>query len=95
MKYRVSVVVRAPKSGPARYTQVTTVEQAAQKTRHKADTGSGWYEWLARIGLAAKGISFVILAILALKLALGDGGKATSRQGRSRRSRTNGSERSS
>jgi hypothetical protein len=60
---------------------VTTVEQAAQKTRHKADTGSGWYEWLARIGLAAKGISFAILGILALKLALGDGGRATSREG--------------
>jgi hypothetical protein len=60
---------------------VTTVGQAAQKTRHKADTGSGWYEWLARIGLAAKGISFGILGILALKLALGHGGKATSREG--------------
>jgi Domain of Unknown Function (DUF1206) len=49
--------------------------------RAKAESGSGWYAVLARTGLVAKGISFGIVGALALKLALGDGGKATSRQG--------------
>lgn len=40
-----------------------------------------WQRSLARIGLVAKGISFAIVGALALKLALGDGGKATSREG--------------
>jgi uncharacterized protein DUF1206 len=47
----------------------------------KADSGSGWYAALARTGLVAKGVSFGIVGLLALKLALGDGGKATSREG--------------
>jgi hypothetical protein len=38
-------------------------------------------EWLARAGLAARGVNYAIIAILALKLALGDGGKATNQQG--------------
>src|SRR4051794_14433716 len=41
----------------------------------------GWYAALARTGLVAKGISFGIVGALALKLAFGDGGKATSREG--------------
>ena len=53
----------------------------ARETRAKAESGSGWYAWLARIGLIAKGVSFGIVGVLAIKLALGDGGKATSRQG--------------
>jgi hypothetical protein len=47
----------------------------------KADNGSGWYAALARTGLVAKGVSFGIVGLLAIKLALGDGGKATSREG--------------
>jgi hypothetical protein len=47
----------------------------------KARRGSGWYEVLARVGLVAKGLSYGLVGALALKLALGDGGKATSRQG--------------
>jgi Domain of Unknown Function (DUF1206) len=53
----------------------------AREARAEAETGSGWYAWLARIGLLAKGVSFAIVGILAIKLAFGDGGKATSRQG--------------
>ncbi len=52
-----------------------------REARHEAETGSGWYAWLARTGLVAKGISFGIMAVLAVKLAFGNGGKATSRQG--------------
>jgi hypothetical protein len=54
---------------------------AASDARAKAQSGSGWYAALARAGLVAKGVSFGIVGALALKLALGDGGKATSRQG--------------
>jgi uncharacterized membrane protein YidH (DUF202 family) len=40
-----------------------------------------WQEPLARVGLVAKGISYGLVGLLALKLALGDGGAATSNQG--------------
>ena len=52
-----------------------------QRAEQKAKQGSGWYAVLARTGLVAKGVSFAIVGALALKLALGDGGSATSRQG--------------
>jgi hypothetical protein len=39
------------------------------------------FEWLARAGLAARGVIYGIIAVLALKLALGDGGKTTDQQG--------------
>jgi Domain of Unknown Function (DUF1206) len=51
------------------------------KARRKADAGRGWYAVLARVGLVAKGLSFGLVGALAVKLALGDGGQATSRQG--------------
>jgi hypothetical protein len=38
-------------------------------------------EKLARFGLLAQGVSFGLVAVLAIKLALGDGGKATDREG--------------
>jgi hypothetical protein len=53
----------------------------ARETRRDAEEGRGWYSWLARIGLVAKGVSFGIVGVLAIKLALGHGGEATSRQG--------------
>ena len=40
-----------------------------------------WLNALARVGLVAKGVSFALVGILAIKLALESGGKATSRQG--------------
>jgi len=38
-------------------------------------------EKLARVGLVAQGVSFGLVAVLAIKLALGDGGTATDREG--------------
>ena len=38
-------------------------------------------EQLARIGLAAKGVSYGLVAVLAIMLAIGQGGKATDRAG--------------
>ncbi len=58
------------------------VRRPAQETRQKASSGSGWYAALARTGLVAKGLSYGLVGVLALKLAFGSGGgKATSRQG--------------
>jgi uncharacterized protein DUF1206 len=42
---------------------------------------SPWVERLARFGLLAQGASFMLVGVLAVKLALGEGGKATDRQG--------------
>jgi hypothetical protein len=39
------------------------------------------FEWLARGGLLARGIVYAIVGILALKLAVGSGGKATTQRG--------------
>ena len=44
--------------------------------------------WLARAGFVARGLVYGIIGVLALKLALGDGGKATDQQGALQRSRT-------
>jgi hypothetical protein len=52
-----------------------------QEARERGRSGSGWYSWLARAGLVAKGVSFGIVGALAIKLAAGHGGKATSREG--------------
>ena len=46
-----------------------------------AQTEGGWVEPVARVGLVAKGISYGLVAILAIKLAAGEGGEATSRTG--------------
>ena len=52
----------------------------AEQGLHEVEEG-GWRQVLARVGLVAKGISFALVGVLAIKLALGHGGKATSRQG--------------
>jgi len=39
------------------------------------------FTWLARAGLVARGVSYAIIGILALKLAFGSGGKATDQRG--------------
>jgi hypothetical protein len=60
---------------------MTVVDQHLDRARGAGRRGTGWYAWLARAGLVAKGVSFGIVAVLAIKLALGDGGRATSREG--------------
>jgi hypothetical protein len=39
------------------------------------------FEWLARAGLVARGVIYAIIGVLAIKLALGEGGKTTNQQG--------------
>ena len=57
------------------------LKQPAQEAKQRGRSGSGWYAWVARAGLIAKGVSFGIVGALAIKLAVGSGGKATSREG--------------
>ena len=47
----------------------------AARTRHD------WISVFGRIGLVAKGVSYALVGLLALEVALGQGGRATSRQG--------------
>jgi hypothetical protein len=57
------------------------MELGARKAQQKAESGRGWYAAVARSGLVAKGVSYGLVGALAIKLAIGDGGKATSRSG--------------
>jgi hypothetical protein len=57
------------------------VRQKAEKTRGKAESGSGWYAGVARAGLVAKGVSYGLVGGLAVGVAVGHGGKTTSRGG--------------
>jgi hypothetical protein len=50
------------------------------RARHQVGN-AGWLNALARVGLVAKGVSFALVGILAIKLAVQSGGEATSRQG--------------
>ena len=47
----------------------------------EAVSRSNAFEWFARAGLAARGLIYGIVGLLALKLALGEGGETTSQQG--------------
>lgn len=47
----------------------------------RAAERESWLRALGRAGLAAQGISYAIVAVLAIQVALGTGGKTTSRQG--------------
>jgi uncharacterized protein DUF1206 len=58
-----------------------TIDLPAQKARSDARAGRGWYAVLARTGLVAKGVSYGLVGVLAVALAVGAGGEATSRQG--------------
>ena len=42
---------------------------------------SSGFEWLARSGFVARGLIYAIIGVLAVKLALGAGGKTTNQQG--------------
>jgi hypothetical protein len=58
-----------------------TIDRPVQRAQAEAQAGRGWYAVLARTGLVAKGVSYGLVGVLAVALALGAGGQATSRQG--------------
>lgn len=57
-------------------TAATEIAQARDQVENAA-----WLNALARVGLVAKGVSYALVGVLAIKLAADSGGKATSRQG--------------
>ena len=57
------------------------LKEPVDEARRRGRRGYGWYGVLARAGLVAKGVSFGIVGALAIKLAAGNGGAATSREG--------------
>jgi len=61
----------------------TGIKDAAQAARAAPDrvAQSTWVDRLARVGLVAKGVSYGLVGVLAAALAIGGGGKATSREG--------------
>jgi hypothetical protein len=62
---------------------MTQVEAPVREARTKGEdvARSKQFEWLARAGLATRGVIYAVIGVLAIKLALGDGGKATNQQG--------------
>src|SRR5689334_15196367 len=54
----------------------TTASEAANDF-----VNSRTFEWLSRAGFVARGLVYGIIGILALKLAIGSGGKATDQEG--------------
>jgi hypothetical protein len=51
------------------------------KTEARQAAQSKWVEWLGRLGLAAKGVSFAVVAVLAIKVAVAEEGRTQDRQG--------------
>jgi hypothetical protein len=70
----------APRGGVAEQGKAAA-KHPAREARREAEAGRGWYAWLARTGLLAKGLSYAVVGVLAAQVAVGTGGKATSRQG--------------
>lgn len=64
-------MIQSPKTGAAR-----SVHNAGEDV-----VQSTGFEWLSRAGFVARGLIYGIVGILALKLALGQGGKVTDQQG--------------
>jgi uncharacterized protein DUF1206 len=64
-------------------THAPTKPGAVQDVRRGGEkvARSSGFEWLARAGFAARGAVYVIIGILAIKLALGTGGASASQQG--------------
>ena len=58
-------------------------EDLGERARREGDNiaESKLLGWLARAGFVARGLVYLIIGLLAFKLALGDGGKATNQQG--------------
>jgi hypothetical protein len=58
---------------------VTTAQEARYTARRAAKSEE--IGWLGRLGLAAMGVSYGLVAVLAIQLALGEGGKVEDRGG--------------
>jgi hypothetical protein len=73
--------METPQRSEVAQTAKAAAQDPAGEVRREAETGTGWYAWVARGGLVAKGVSYAIVGLLAIQVAVGEGGKATSREG--------------
>ena len=58
-----------------------SAERGVRETRRRARSGTGWYAWVARAGLVAAGVSYALVGVLAIGVAVDAGGGTTSREG--------------
>jgi hypothetical protein len=65
-----SVMVRRPRAGAA------TVQRSGERVAQ-----SRWFAWYARAGFVARASVYLIIGVLAVKVALGAGGRLTNQQG--------------
>jgi hypothetical protein len=63
----------------------TTIESAKNRTariaRRAGNAASPWVEGLARLGYAVRGLLYLTLGVLAVRVALGNGGETTDKNG--------------
>jgi Domain of Unknown Function (DUF1206) len=63
-----------------------SVNAPRARVRHAQAKGEDFarspqFEWLARAGLVSRGVIYAVIGVLAIKLALGSGGKTTNQKG--------------
>jgi hypothetical protein len=59
----------------------TTLDASAPGRSTRQAARSAWLEWLARFGMVAQGVLYGIVAVLAIGVALDQGGKTTDQHG--------------
>lgn len=59
----------------------TTLDASAPGRKARQAARSPWVEWLARFGMVAQGLLYAIVAVLAIGVALDQGGKTTDQSG--------------
>ncbi|HET6312578.1 MAG TPA: DUF1206 domain-containing protein [Chloroflexia bacterium] len=61
----------------------SSVKGAARDAKQKAEDSSrgGWIEWLSRFGYAVRGVLYIVIGILAVQVALGQGGDMADKDG--------------
>ena len=59
----------------------TTLDASAPRRSARQAARSPWMEWLARFGMVAQGLLYGIVAVLAIGVALDQGGKTTDQHG--------------
>lgn len=59
----------------------TTLDTAAPGRTARQAARAPWVEWLARFGMGAQGLLYSIVAVLAIGIALDQGGKTTDQRG--------------
>ena len=64
---------------------MTGADRAKGQAKRAAREARPWLEWLGRCGLAAKGVVYALIGVLAVQVALGVGGETTDPQGALRR----------